>query len=116
MKPEVHIKKREPPESLPTAISFDLGGSRASHEDVYYKLKDLLLSRGDFKIISLQYVATRFRWVVVLDSRSARDQIAGTRLEINGRQVLLRRYDDIVSFEYKKYLRANGFIVVQSFT
>lgn len=99
-----------PPEPLPNAISFDLGGSRASHEDVYNQLGAYLKSFGDFHIKSLQFVALSFRWVVLLDSKTARDRIAGGRVNINGRTVLLRRYDDVMLLEYKKYLRGNGLV------
>jgi hypothetical protein len=51
-----------------------------------------------------------FRWKILLDSKASRDRIAGSEIKINGITVLLRRYDDIMALEYRKYLRANGFI------
>ena len=102
--------RKPPPESTPNAICFDLGGSKASHADVYYQLLELLILKGDCKIISLQYLAMSFRWKILLDSKASRDRIAGSEIKINGITVLLRRYDDIMALEYRKYLRANGFI------
>lgn len=103
-------EKRPPPESVPNAICFDLGGSHASHADVYHQLKEHLILKGIGKIISLQYLAMSFRWKILLDSQASRDRIAGSEINVNGRTVSLRRYDDIMLLEYKKYLRANGFI------
>jgi hypothetical protein len=70
--------RKPPPEPTPNAICFDLGGSKASHADVYYQLLELLILKDDCKIISLQYLAMSFRWKILLDSKASRDRIAGS--------------------------------------
>lgn len=98
------------PESIPNALVFDLGGSHASHEDVYYQLKSLLYSNKECHMKSLQYFPMSFRWIILLDSKKSRDLLAGSVIIVNGNRVTLRRYDDIIALEYKKSSRASGFI------
>ncbi|XP_071137585.1 uncharacterized protein [Mytilus edulis] len=98
------------PDPIPNALVFDLGGSHASHEDVYHQLKCLLFSNKECRMKSLQYFPMSFRWIILLDSQKSRDVLAGSVIIVNGIRVTLRRYDDIIALEYKKSSRASGFI------
>ena len=46
-----------------------------------------------------------YRWVISLDSVDARNRLAGRTFHIKGQKVTLRRYDDILSLEYRKCSR-----------
>lgn len=103
-------KSKRPPTSNPNSLALDLPGGRASHEDVYYQIKNLVnLNRG-CRIVSLQYLPLESRWLILMDSKESCDRISGQSIKINGTKVFLKRYDDVITLEYKKVSRANGFI------
>ncbi|XP_060069646.1 uncharacterized protein LOC132549708 [Ylistrum balloti] len=103
------IKKKDPPQLVPSAVCFELKSSAATHVDVLNKMKDMLYYRRGSKIVSIQFVP-KSRWIIVLDSQETRDRLCGMEFFIGQHCVLLRRYDDVMKMEYKKYLRSQGLL------
>ncbi|OWF52481.1 uncharacterized protein LOC110447676 [Mizuhopecten yessoensis] len=103
------VKRRAPPELVTSAVCFELKGSVATHVEVLSKMKEMLCYRKGSKIITIQFVP-KSRWIIVLDSQETRDRLAGMEFFIGRHSVLLRRYDDVMKMEYKKYLRGQGLL------
>ncbi|XP_069138518.1 uncharacterized protein [Argopecten irradians] len=101
------VRRRDPPELRPSAVCFELKSSVATHMDVLGKMKDMLHYKRGSKIISIQFIP-KSRWIIVLDSTETRDRLSGMEVFIGRHSVLLRRYDDVMKNEYKKYLRSVG--------
>ncbi|XP_033740484.1 uncharacterized protein LOC117327543 [Pecten maximus] len=102
-------RRRDPPDPVPSAVCFELKSSVATHTDVLDKMKDMLHYKRGSKIVTIQFIP-KSRWIIVLDSAETRDRLSGMEFFIGQHNVLLRRYDDVMKMEYKKYLRSQGLL------
>ena len=103
-------KKKNPPELKPEALCFDLKGNDVSHTDVLNEVRNFANLFRDVSVKFVQFLPIEERWVLTMNSTQSRDRLTGAYVTINGREVQLRRYDDIMKLEYRKYLRAGGLI------
>ena len=103
-------KKKNPPELKPEALCFDLKGNDVSHTDVLNEVRNFANLFRDASVKFVQFLPIEERWVLTMNSTQSRDRLTGAYVTINGREVQLRRYDDIMKLEYRKYLRAGGLI------
>ncbi|KAL3882829.1 hypothetical protein ACJMK2_029133 [Sinanodonta woodiana] len=102
---------KNPPDENPNDICFNIKGRNCTHADVKSEIDRLLPFSPGAKIMCIRFIPLALhlnvvqadnRWVITLNSKEARNRLAGTKIEINGVRVMLRRYDDILRLEYRK--------------
>jgi hypothetical protein len=108
---------RKPPEPYPMTLYFNLHGYSATHTDVLSRIRKLLPLCADAEVSSIQFQPIELsadtrnmtvdnRWIVTLNRSEAIERLYGLEMEFGGgKKVVLRRYDDILQAEYRRYLR-----------
>ena len=102
-------KPCQPPTPVPEALYFETESGSVDHLTVMSEMKKLMKMFRGTRVESVQYVPHN-KWKVVMDSVESRNRLSGSTIVLNGAGVCLRRYDDVANLEFKKYLRAHGYI------
>ncbi|XP_025098555.1 uncharacterized protein LOC112566544 isoform X2 [Pomacea canaliculata] len=102
-------KYTKPPDSRPTAVCFDIDGPSLTHSVVKFQMDTLIEDFDDFevKVVSVEYqpraihikgIDVENRWVITLDSQYAAARLSGSQLLFGTKEVIVRRYDDVIGF------------------
>ncbi|KAL8599021.1 hypothetical protein ACOMHN_006830 [Nucella lapillus] len=115
-------KYSQAPDSRPFSVCFDYLGPSVAHCTVKMKLDELLCElkkTADVKIVSMEYQPRAMhiqgknignRWVVNLESQYGVSRLDGQKMTFGKQRVDIRRYDDVISSEYKTFTRQHDFM------
>lgn len=57
------------------------------------------------RAIHIKGIDVENRWVITLDSQYAAARLSGSQLLFGTKEVIVRRYDDVIGLEYKQFTR-----------
>ena len=106
------VKFTGPPSSRPFTVCFHFPATFLTHRYVLDIVRSKIHFVGGATVKTVQFIDRNAihgtqgldnRWLVTVSSIEARDEILRLGLHLYNRRITVRRYDDILTEEYKEY-------------
>ena len=101
------------PEKHPCTVCFEYAGTGLTHKTVKAAAEKTISRYRDTKVVTIQFMAKSVilssmwvenRWVVRVNNENAQRALTVSGVNIFGKDVKCRRYDDVLAEEYKRFL------------
>ncbi|ESO91347.1 hypothetical protein LOTGIDRAFT_153782 [Lottia gigantea] len=119
----VPIKDMKPPDLKPKAVCFSSLGIEPTHLEVKKAVDRLLTTYPEIRLTTIEF-QPRFkmvktetsekisRWVISFNTEWGRSRMTNQELILNGEEIVLKRYDEVVKSEFKQARRVAEIMMI----